>query len=183
MGQWVLKGSVVVIFLFWFSLFYLLITSHLPSTVIAQSILNKVQAVQLGRFFPEGFSFFTRNPREPQAYLFEGLSREKVIKPNNSSSYWFGIKRDGRAVNVELASILVALQSAEWYDCFEPEESCFDNQNVPIFYIENENQNALICGDFFVKIAEPIPWAWADAFKSKGRQMPCKLVKISVTCK
>ena len=57
--------------------------------------------------FPEGFSFFTRNPREPQALIFEAASKKDIIQTNKLYvNSLLGFNRYSRSVLIELGTLI-----------------------------------------------------------------------------
>ncbi|MBX2947434.1 MAG: SdpA family antimicrobial peptide system protein [Cyclobacteriaceae bacterium] len=134
------------------------------------------------RIFPEGFSFFTRDPREPQVILYTKNAITEVIERSNSINYYFGFSRYGRALSIELSSIWETVRNQKWYDCYTCTQNCFNDEILPHYSIQNSTPSPFICGEYYLKITEPIPWAWAKSFKSSNRSMPCKMISISIKC-
>ena len=74
-------------------------------------------------------------------------------------------------------TLINAIDDKAWINC--ETNDCFD-EVIPIQYLKNSYSNPTLCGDYFVKFSEPIPWAWSKSFKEK--EMPFKLTKVSIAC-
>jgi len=54
-------------------------------------------------FFPEGWGFFTRNPREKQSVLFKKKKKtyELITYKNSSFANWWGFSKKSRRISLE----------------------------------------------------------------------------------
>src|SRR4051812_41959664 len=78
------------------------------------------QAVNAQVWIPEGWKFFTRNPREERVSMLvrkEGQWINGSRTPNANPSNAFGIDRLGRAQGLELALLLENVPSEAWSAC------------------------------------------------------------------
>lgn len=175
-------GTVIIV-AFWAWLLYSILTSSMSYNSLSPALLTEKKVI-FKSIFPEGFSFFTRDPREPQAMIFTAKSKEDLMEINRSSlKSFFGFSRYGRALTIELGIILSSIQDQKWFDCYNVDsKGCFENEDMPIYYLKNSAPNPLICGEFFIKITEPVPWAWSSSFKRNQREMPYKIVKVFIEC-
>ena len=130
---------------------------------------------------PEGFSFFTRNPREPQLILIERKTQLELELRNNAPKYFFGFDRQSRALNVEISVIWSVVRSKKWYDCDNGDKSCLNESELPFYRINTSFSDPLLIGDYYLKVVEPTPWAWAEAFKRDNKSMPCKIIRVNIT--
>lgn len=129
---------------------------------------------------PEGFAFFTRNPREFQIALYT-KDKEEVNLHNGSPRFWFGLKRYPRTFNVELGQIFPIIADQEWYNCESGNLECLNDDLLPVYTIKSNFSTPIVVGDYYVKISDPVPWAWARSFKQKNRSMPSKVMRVSIT--
>jgi antimicrobial peptide system SdpA family protein len=128
---------------------------------------------------PEGFAFFTRDPREFQIVLYT-KDKIEVDLHNGSPKFWFGLKRYPRAFNVELGQIFPVIAKKDWYNCQSGDMQCLNDDLLPLYVIKSEFPAPLILGDYYVRISDPIPWAWANTFNEKNKTMPSKVMKVSI---
>jgi len=75
---------------------------------------------------------------------------------------------------------LVIVKDKEWYNCSAGDVSCLRDDLLPVYTIKNDFPSPMLIGDYYLKVYDPIPWAWASAFKEKNKMMPCKILKISI---
>ena len=104
-------------------------------------------------FIPEGWGFFTRNPREVQHTMekVENNQIQIITIKNTHFTNLFGISRKSRRINLEFQRILAKIPNTSW-----------DNNNTIIRLSGFENQLIYIGkGKYLVKKFTPIPWAWA----------------------
>ncbi|MEM4379996.1 MAG: SdpA family antimicrobial peptide system protein [Thermoplasmatales archaeon] len=152
-----------------------------PYNPTSLAFLKKDGALIARDFLPEGFAFFTRDPREERPYLYElkdGMI-ELVTKPNASPSNLFGISRKQRAMHFELGSLITALSDQEWNTCATTFNYCLSMDSVKSYEIRNSTPNPILCGTYYLKSIKPVPWAWRNSFRG---EMPHKFVKIKVRC-
>jgi antimicrobial peptide system SdpA family protein len=129
---------------------------------------------------PEGWGFFTREPRGLDSYLTERtgnqwkpLVRLPISHPHNL----FGIDRRPRAIPVELAVLLDQVDEDDWHESKDDGDLLDAFAAVPV---ENPMEHPLLCGPLRVVSREPVPWAW---FASGGDvEMPAWVVVLEVRC-
>jgi antimicrobial peptide system SdpA family protein len=164
----------------WIIVISFMIFSSLPYNSLHRQVYSK-RAELYGRFFPEGFSFFTRSPREPQIALYS-MDYEVIIKPNNSVDYLLGFDRSGRALSIELGIIWNVVHDQKWFDCYPFTPECFTTTLLPVYEVENKFSPPMLCGEYYLTPSEPIPWAWAASFKEKNGTMPTKIMRLMIAC-
>ena len=170
----------LIISIFWIWLGFTIVVSSMPYNSLS-NVLFSEKRVLLRGIFPEGFSFFTRNPREPQALIYEADSKKDVIKDNKAFINSFGgFNRYNRSVLIELGSLINIVKNEKWFNCND--EECFDNIRIPVYEINNSYRTPVLCGSYYIKFVEPIPWAWATSFKKSKKKMPFKIIKVSTRC-
>ncbi|WAC01791.1 SdpA family antimicrobial peptide system protein [Lacinutrix neustonica] len=134
-------------------------------------------------FFPQGWGFFTGDPREPKYRLYKIVAGELhlVNFRITSSDNYFGLSRKGSRIGLEVLRIKNKLPQTEaWepsaiplknmqlnklaYECIEP---------VPgLLYIEE--------GNYILKEYQTTPWSWAKyqgPYSKNFKYIPFQLVK------
>jgi len=172
-------------FLLVFSLviiFYVLVIS-LPYNP-AYRLFSNLNVVEVKRLLPEGFGFFTRDPRENKMvfYRIENGIFHKFMDKDSKAIEALYFSRKVRAINLEAGTIYESLVgNANWYECNNiTRDKCFLDEKVPLVEIQNSTKHALICGDFIVQIYETLPWAWSSSFSQE--LMPSNVVRLKIAC-
>jgi antimicrobial peptide system SdpA family protein len=146
------------------------------STISARRAARLVQ----GAIIPEGWSFFTRDPREPKDVVYRrargGLSQ--VTFANTSARNAYGVSRAARAMDAELMGLLEPVLESTWRDCDGAPEACVAAARP--LALTNWSETRFICGDVAVVRAPPVPWAWR---RSRDRiHMPSRVLALKVDC-
>src|SRR4030095_4783202 len=93
---------------------YKVTLSALPYSPLSPGIKEKTSIMAI---IPEGWGFFTRNPRETDLYLYFLKDKHWVMNPNapiSSCRNSFGLNRLPRAQSVELGMILSKINDTCW---------------------------------------------------------------------
>lgn len=171
----------ILLCIFWGLLFIYSIHSIMPYNAVTLPFqrLIKTQA-----FFPQGWKFFTRSPREDasDAYVKDDSNNwGSIIQSNSSPINFFGASRMTRAKSVESALLLLsaAENKIEWVKCDESPQICAEKipSNGEII---NTSPVPYICGEVLFILQPPVPWAWSRS--KKPINMPSKIIKTNVVC-
>jgi len=135
--------------------------------------------VQLS-LMPEGWGFFTRNPREPArvAYAITARGLIKLTFANTSLRNLLGISRSARACDAELAALLVPILKPSWSKCTGDPEDFSNWVKLRSLTVKNWSGTQFIGGDILVIERPPIPWAWSSSHSRVF--MPSRLVRLHV---
>ncbi|TGA96349.1 SdpA family antimicrobial peptide system protein [Sporolactobacillus shoreae] len=132
----------------------------------------------LNAWFPQGWGFFTRDPRSVNDYVYNlDNDRSAVAWPNNSVRNLFGISRYGRAQGIELGLIESKIPESAWKTYNGNIEKYFKNTQVKLT-VDNPTPHATISGKIGIVRKHPIPWSWSK--QSKYINMPYKIVVVNV---
>lgn len=154
-----------------------------PPTAIEMSDGNReaVRAV-----LPEGWSFFTRNPREerlrPWRRSGSGGWTDAAPGHNAGPDALFGVHRGATAHSVELGTLQQAAlkRGAKWFDCQWADVTSCLSSAPPTATVRNAAPRRTYCGQIGISAQAPTPWAWArDGARAK---MPYKVLRVEVTC-
>ncbi|MEC2071429.1 SdpA family antimicrobial peptide system protein [Alkalihalophilus marmarensis] len=156
-------------------LLFLSIIVAIPKTPI--SVAPNLSAI-IGQVIPQGWGFFSRDPREPMLYAYSVDDNEKLVWPNSSPDNYFGLKRYGRAQGIELGSISSQVSIDNYTPCENLSGKCKDlTEFIPTI---NEQKNPSICGRWVITNIEPVPWAWGSDYKNIN--MNAEAVGVEVDC-
>jgi len=165
---------------FWLALLTYSIQSampHNPITLPGDDIIN-------AKFFmPQGWKFFTRNPREDDTFIFQkdasGKWVDASIGTNGSPRNLFGLMRATRAQSIEMGRLLSFSKIDEFSKCKGRVEVCIENLKQEDV-ITNDSPFPTICGETAFVFQPPVPWAWSRA--KKKVVMDSKIWKVGVLC-
>lgn len=135
------------------------------------------------RLVPQGWAFFTRDPRERVEYVYEQQQGEWVVDGRfyAGTRSWGDLLKRNRLIHVELAQVLSEVPDSSWKQCGKALSKCVKERTYERVTVDNETALQDFCGEYMVERRERIPWAW---FESNERfHMPSKAVKIRVKCK
>ncbi len=135
-------------------------------------------ALQLPRWLPEGWGFFTRDPRasDPLLYQEEAPGRWIRLEVRAGPSFlWLG--RSARAQGFELNALLSQVSETTWLACQEAPVRCVEKANASLV-AGNPAVSPTICGNVAFVMQEPVPWAW----RSSQAVMPSTFIRLAVKC-
>lgn len=134
--------------------------------------------------FPQGWSFFTKNPKESRLMIFRLKSSnelQQVDLKNTSPNNYYGISRLNRIKGIELSIINSQVDSNSWALCRTSKDQKIAIDTLSTQIVFNRTCINSLCGLYILKEAEPIPWAWCK--NANGLEMPTNIAKIYVVCK
>lgn len=127
---------------------------------------------------PEGWGFFTKNPKEEVALIFKRTSDdhwELFSRSNADSEFLFGISRKNRRVLAETQYLVDRLRDS----LFLPRQGkALDFVTKNIILTKSAFNNPILKGDMIVVKQKRLPWAWSSNYKRIN--MPYKAVRIYV---
>lgn len=166
------KISLTLIWIFFISVIFV-------SSLKTQVVLSEKTKTQFYTLFPEGWSFFTRNPREPLLEVYKIDNGKLISMPLSNSSMInsFGFSRKSRVKGFEASTIISEIPSNLW------------KENKGNNYIKDINDNFVNVkykksnhyfnkGKYLFVLKDPIPWAWAS--KSQDKYAPYSAIKINI---
>jgi antimicrobial peptide system SdpA family protein len=132
---------------------------------------------------PQGWAFFTRNPREAQTLIYE-IKKDKLVLLNHkhSSIYnWIGLNRKSSVIMSEMQIIRSKLAdsifiNSEWNYQINKTGN-FPKKNT---LVKNEIFNPILCGEYVLVFQKPIAWAYSKSLKNIS--MPAKVARIKINC-
>ncbi len=178
-GQWLLllRGSFLVL---WAVVAGYVLLGSVSSHPLRRS---RPQQMVLLAAIPEGWAFFTRNPREPRIEVFE-RNRAGNWRPVNwqNAALDLGLSRDGRVLHLALSVAVTRVPTASWHPCQERPVRC-GSRIAPTLVRLDLSSPALRYlprgRDLIVYIAPPVPWAWSRAQEPVA--MPGRVARVLFT--
>jgi antimicrobial peptide system SdpA family protein len=133
-------------------------------------------------FLPQGWAFFTRNPREPvlEAWVVEdGLWRMLPLNVSGTEEV-FGFRRTLRLRAQELGALAASLQPQDWQRCSGNIGDCVDAGFLTtVTRVVNRSVARQLCGNLVLAVREPQPWAW----RGRTVSMPTRATRIHAECR
>jgi len=167
-----------VIVLFWILVFYTLGISH----VRYSENFNYVFKKNVNFAFPQGWGFFTRNPREAHFEIYE-IAKEsgnisQLLHKNTSFKNLCGLSRNNRYIGYELSKLIGYIPKAAWKN----RAGFVLTENLPDTTYTLEVNELLQTFDsdreyLFVQF-KPIPYAWASQNQEQHRPYLAARIKI-----
>jgi len=133
-------------------------------------------------FFPQGWSFFTRDPREANIDLYK-YNREgnlnKILISGSEPTNLFGISRKARIVGYEVSNILGNIPQNKWIE--KDKNNLFTSMDsIPVLNIgEKTNLQLLKKGKYLLVESKPIPWVWRNYPKDRIKDK-IKVIKVQI---
>jgi antimicrobial peptide system SdpA family protein len=132
---------------------------------------------------PQGWSFFTRNPREAQAVIYE--IKDGVPLPldhKHSSIYNFiGLSRRASVIMSEMQVVKAELPDSIYMTTkWSYQENIVGEYPQQPFKVKNKISNPLLCGEYLLIFQKAVPWAWSKSMKSIT--MPAKVARVKIEC-
>jgi len=169
----------------------LLLACGLSWIVINLSVFVSDNAVELGfrrraivsAFSPQGWAFFTRDPRETWEKVF--MVSQGQLEPENSADYrgapWRGVRRSVRTRGMVLARISAAVPKDAWLDCKQSATACWQGFKGEATAVKLKlRDNTGLCGRLVLQQQQTLPWAWRRAYRKT--QLPSRIAVINVDC-
>jgi antimicrobial peptide system SdpA family protein len=131
---------------------------------------------------PQGWSFFTRDPREERISVFvrrgplawTNASSTTIADPRNA----FGLDRTSRAQGLEVSHLVASVPDTAWTPCRYDSTICLDS----VYHSDataNRVANPRLCGEVGIVLRPPVPWAWRH---SAGVRMLARVARLTVRC-
>ncbi len=144
--------------------------------------LSKKNHMQLMSVIPEGWSFFTRNPREDHTFVYQRTEAgwEQLNQRVASRHSWFGLNRRIRSQGVELGGLLARVAEEDWTRHDDP--FAFDAvlDSIPRIEAPNSSHTETMCGELLIEKKAPVPWAWSGS--KRQVRMKAKYVRVAADC-
>jgi antimicrobial peptide system SdpA family protein len=177
----VFGASTLLLAAFWLSVAFYALHTLLPFNAVDLPAENDVKA---RLWAPQGWKFFTRNPREdwllPFRRAHDGNWKSASLGPNGRADAYFGISRLPRAQGIEMGLLLYKLPKAMWDECNTDPVVCLEHSAIKAT-LRNKTPNPTLCGIVGFADQRQTPWAW-QAHGVAPRFMPSRIAKFEVKC-
>lgn len=151
-----------------FFIFYLAVASLPSNPLKTKNIIFNSSAIK--KIFPEGWAFFTKNPKEDQIYFYQvNFGKKTVINKflmtkNFALNNIFGIKRENRFIQTEFTKMANSINSNLWMTTYSDIGHCKPN-SFNIIKIHNAKIN--LRGYYILEKRTVLDWYYASSKISK----------------
>lgn len=171
-------GSVIV---FWSILIFKVTVAAMPYSPFSGS---QIDTYNFRNMMPQGWGFFTRNPREENYFIYQKDTLGNYalsVNSNNGLKNLFGIKRTSRIQSMEIGVLIQRLEKYDWISCPEGNNKCAAQIDTlsPIAVL-NTTTSPTLCGELMLTQKQTVPWAWGKHYYEID--MPAKTIKINSIC-
>jgi antimicrobial peptide system SdpA family protein len=152
----------------------------MPSSPLSVTFDARTQYFLLS---PQGWSFFTRSPREEvlRAYTLTESGLKRATFTHADARNWFGLRKAARGEFRELGVLVTSVRPQAWQPCNTSVAACVEStKQLDFVRLENTTWVQNYCGRIVVERRQPLPWAWAK-FRHKTA-MPGHIIALSIHC-
>jgi len=181
-----MKNSIYLIFFISCSLITLLfVIGMFFNTIKVNPIKLKMDLDnKVFTFVPQGWAFFTRDPREAQITIYKKNDKDQFVEINQRHSSvrnMFGLNRRASKIMSELQFIKKQINdtlfiNTKW-NYQENIQGKIPNSIIPV---KNKIKHPILCGEYVVAFQKAVPWAWSQNIEQI--KMPCKVIRIKIQC-
>ncbi len=166
----------------WLALVVHVALGSLPHNPLTPPLLQRTAMLAL---VPEGWAFFTRNPREAQLLVYTVGSAgcwQRFGLENGLPRYCFGIQRGARLFSMGLHSLLRRVPVRSWSPCLGNVNLCAERLRLTPLELSPTNAAELKLGtqrNYLIQVRDVVPWAWSR--RVAPEQMPSRIVWLRLT--
>ena len=168
-----------LVVLFWAGIMSAILLQLVPVNPITMKVQKPILAQMI---LPQGWSFFTRNPREARLHVYlydDGKWVNGSLGANAEPRNGMGASRIARSQGVELGLLMSLTDISDWEDCDLDIQSCLNKISIADTVV-SADPHPTLCNQVAMFKQELVPWSWRE---SKERiSMPINAVKLFVSC-
>jgi len=179
-----LKNNNYIIYLFTSLVvsFWLIINAFLITVKGNPIEITNAVDYRVFNFIPQGWAFFTRDPREAQIVIYK-IENDSILKPypqrHSSFTNLFGLKRTSSKILTELQLLKLKTSDSLYSDVkWNYQINKFSKFRLKSFGYKNEIFEPILLGDFIVVYQKPVPWAWSKSIERI--EMPSKIIRYKI---
>jgi antimicrobial peptide system SdpA family protein len=164
---------------FWALVIFVVLVGTIEESPLRPSHMQKMNLLVMA---PEGWSFFTRDPREASEYPYLPTPQgwRYAGQTNSAAVNGFGVRRGARLQGIELSALLKQVPRERWVKVETGVGPALDTAAIPVVPVRNLIVRKTLCGEVLVERRERVPWAWS---RSRDRiTMPSTMVRLSARC-
>lgn len=121
---------------------------------------------------PEGWSFFTKSPRDAFVVAYDENGDEAGTAPNVQPTWAFGLNRTSRLGGIDIDRVMQKLDHAAWQRCELGVDLAACTAKLKTQTVRTSDQAHSLCGDVTLAKVQPTPWAF------RGTDSPIEEVAV-----
>jgi antimicrobial peptide system SdpA family protein len=160
-NKWPKRIAYFIVYFLLLTGLFLVFTNSVPYNPLTTNSFN-TQTI-LTSFFPEGWGFFSKNPRDPRILIYKlknGIWYYNDLAPISSYRNVFGLGRRPRAQSTDMAMIMQELDDSLWHPFESPIAGMTLDRTQKIINVVLETPDPTLQDTVCFKMAYPLPWAW-----------------------
>lgn len=170
----------IAVTVIWTALILAVLAGSIEDSPLRYSSSEKLNLIAI---LPEGWSFFTRNPREATDHVYHRQEAGWVSlgRTNSHVANLFGARRTARIHGIELSALLQQVAVGKWHRAVVRLEDLKAIESIPVMKVTNPALRPTLCGQLLVQRREPVPWAWSS--RRDAIEMPADIVRLRSSCR
>ena len=163
---------------FWLAVFVYTVHPALPANAIELPFEEKDP---MGHLLPQGWAFFTRDPRtmDLSAVVRDSDGTWRAAASGRNWPHFLNFSRSWKLPGVEIGVVLSELTEPQWQKCEELPSVCLEKATSS-GAVANKLSTRTLCGDVGIVRQEPVPWAWRESMDQTV--MPSEVLRLQVNC-
>jgi antimicrobial peptide system SdpA family protein len=175
---WMLNGALSC---FWIAVFLAVLVTMVEQSAFLPSRMARV-VVQA--YSPQGWAFFTRNPREAWRRTYR-VDPDKTLHSEDVADYrgapWNGLDRSKRNRGIMAEQVAGQIPKDAWRNCKSSAEQCMLEYDRAVVHATLQaNDTTGLCGRLLFQEAQTVPWAWRASYHRVN--MPSRVAMVDVKC-
>ena len=138
------------------------------SSLKSQLILNENVKTITNNLFPQGWAFFTKNPRDLVLRIYK-IEKGKLLEidiSNQSLKNKMGFSRSARIIGYEMSKVAETVKITDWKQ--NSTSNIYDHLNDKTIIVNSQFPfKHLTKGEYLLKLYRPVPYAWAKFNQEK----------------
>ncbi|QTY27747.1 SdpA family antimicrobial peptide system protein [Flavobacterium sp. CS20] len=134
-------------------------------------------------FVPQGWAFFTRNPREAQIIIYKKENEQisEIAQRHSAYQNLFGLNRKASKIMSELQFIKNGLNDSLFDNTkWNYQEKIYNKIPTKPICVKNQMEEPILCGNYIIVFQKTIPWAWSKSIEKI--EMPAKIINLNIEC-
>lgn len=143
-----------------------------------QVVLGQKTRQKVAIAFPQGWSFFTKSPRDEALSVYRVINGQiEALPMSNHQNIGFGLSRNTRLIGYEASIVASSIHPSKWKSYKNRPIESFVNDSV-IIVQQKPGFHHFTKGEYIFKLFKNIPFAWAG--QQQETNTPFKITRISI---
>ncbi|AVO03405.1 hypothetical protein A9958_13295 (plasmid) [Staphylococcus simulans] len=140
--------------------------------------LNKDTQIKISAIWPQGWGFFSKNPRGTNMKIYALDGSREIRLPNMIVKNGFGLNRKGRAQAIEAGRINSKIPNQKWVSCSSNCNIAHLQNTKSSIDIKNDSPRKLLKGSYIFAQEKAVPWNYRKYY-SKDTNIT-KYIKVNI---